>query len=891
MADKIYLNGRFGFREDTLKNWETNNPILEKGEPSIVRDGSDGRWLKIGDGVSRWNELPYKLGPEGPVGGSRLFAEDGTSVIFNDYENNVAGTKGFSILSGDEATRSYVLDSTVGLESFGDWSEEERYLSFHVTSPSDSSLSHRSDRHSRIVAVNPETNTITVDVYYDYAPDGGIGEGSYVRVIAHPELGTRFVEGCAFAAGYNNRALGEGSFTAGANQIANGAYSFLGGKNNFANYCGTAFGRYNWLFAQLCTALGQYNQLYGHNSAAIGNMLRTIAHNQLAVGRFNAPDERDMFEVGAGDSEDTRRNAFAVRKNGDIAAPGEVFSGGKSLNGEIELLKNMPIAQRVEELPDIGNADRLYFLLQGAVYDIYAFLVRSQGDPAVYWDGSIADSYAGGSGSEADPYLIATAEQLARAVNNGGENGGYFKLLNSIYLNDITAEDWAASGSNRAWFTGAAQEYYIKASDGTDTAETVVFSGHIDGGGYTIYGLWYADDEAVNPSHLSSLIPAAKDGTEVRNLGISNAQIVAFKDVNDGNSGGTVRGQAAGFIADTAKKSAITIENCCVDEDVRIYGGQSGCAAGLLGYARQNDNAVVISLTNCCNLMPAENFRGQVIKKNGLIGEVWKTYFAVESCYSVVKPYDGTSSAVTNRPQGSFVNVYSAAESSYSNDLYTLLEAEQMQGYDSLQTMALGDAFAATEGYPLLKALTGEWERVNPVVDQTYDPASENPQSGIAVAEAISLTEKDLTALIEERISKAIAEKDAESGLAAHPVGSLYWSSDSTEPSELFGGSWERVKDKFILAAGDSYAAGAVGGEAEHTLTVDEMPAHKHKSRFKNAWTASGTGGGNWFDSSAYYWGKDEEYAEIETALSVGGGEAHNNMPPYEVYYCWKRVA
>lgn len=64
-----------------------------------------------------------------------------------------------------------------------------------------------------------------------------------------------------------------------------------------------------------------------------------------------------------------------------------------------------------------------------------------------------------------------------------------------------------------------------------------------------------------------------------------------------------------------------------------------------------------------------------------------------------------------------------------------------------------------------------------------------------------------------------------------HPVGSIYMSSQSTDPSELFGGTWEQIKDKFILAAGDTYSAGATGGEATHILTTNEMPAHNHTTR------------------------------------------------------------
>ena len=61
-----------------------------------------------------------------------------------------------------------------------------------------------------------------------------------------------------------------------------------------------------------------------------------------------------------------------------------------------------------------------------------------------------------------------------------------------------------------------------------------------------------------------------------------------------------------------------------------------------------------------------------------------------------------------------------------------------------------------------------------------------------------------------------------------YPVGSIYMSVNNTNPSTLFGGTWQQIQDRFLLAAGATYAAGATGGEATHTLTTDEMPAHSH---------------------------------------------------------------
>ena len=78
-------------------------------------------------------------------------------------------------------------------------------------------------------------------------------------------------------------------------------------------------------------------------------------------------------------------------------------------------------------------------------------------------------------------------------------------------------------------------------------------------------------------------------------------------------------------------------------------------------------------------------------------------------------------------------------------------------------------------------------------------------------------------------INYLIAQAKSEAILAAHPIGSLYWSSKDTDPNKLFGGTWTRIKDKFILACGDTYkTVGATGGASTVTLTTSNMPSHSH---------------------------------------------------------------
>ena len=160
-----------------------------------------------------------------------------------------------------------------------------------------------------------------------------------------------------------------------------------------------------------------------------------------------------------------------------------------------------------------------------------------------------------------------------------------------------------------------------------------------------------------------------------------------------------------------------------------------------------------------------------------------------------------------------------------------------------------------------------------------------------------------------------------------YPIGSTYISVNSVNPSFLFGGTWEQLKDRFLLGSGDTYSAGTTGGKATHTLTTNEMPSHTHiqnsHNHSQNAHSHYGklddnsyvmsetTGASNkrvtavssgsvYVDtagSAAFHHynstGSTTATNNSQTATNQnsGGGQAHNNMPPYLVVYMWKRIA
>ena len=122
---------------------------------------------------------------------------------------------------------------------------------------------------------------------------------------------------------------------------------------------------------------------------------------------------------------------------------------------------------------------------------------------------------------------------------------------------------------------------------------------------------------------------------------------------------------------------------------------------------------------------------------------------------------------------------------------------------------------------------------------------------------------------------------------AVYPVGSIYMSVNNTSPATLFGGTWEAIQGKFLLGAyGNTYKAGSTGGEATHTLTTREMPNHNHAVFYPNDGAADHSAPGNYPDGPS-----DSTYFAVGSyTSSEGGGEAHNNMPPYLAVYIWKRT-
>jgi hypothetical protein len=135
----------------------------------------------------------------------------------------------------------------------------------------------------------------------------------------------------------------------------------------------------------------------------------------------------------------------------------------------------------------------------------------------------------------------------------------------------------------------------------------------------------------------------------------------------------------------------------------------------------------------------------------------------------------------------------------------------------------------------------------------------------------------EITTLIETRLGEV------------WPIGSIYLTLGGTSPSTMLPGTtWELIAaGTFLAAAGTGYVRGATGGEAQHTLTLAEMPSHDH-GMDANARVENDTGG----ETYSHQTGTGPYYFDTQAFVySQGSDQPHENRPPYLAVDMWQRTA
>lgn len=123
--------------------------------------------------------------------------------------------------------------------------------------------------------------------------------------------------------------------------------------------------------------------------------------------------------------------------------------------------------------------------------------------------------------------------------------------------------------------------------------------------------------------------------------------------------------------------------------------------------------------------------------------------------------------------------------------------------------------------------------------------------------------------------------------LLMHRVGDIIFSTSDENPSTIYGGTWVawgkgQVPVGVDTSDSDFNTVEKTGGEKEHTLTVDEMPSHKHDFGQQFAATSNLSGAYGYYMIAG---------TQTDVIKNTGGNQPHNNLQPYITCYMWKRTA
>lgn len=309
-----------------------------------------------------------------------------------------------------------------------------------------------------------------------------------------------------------------------------------------------------------------------------------------------------------------------------------------------------------------------------------------EGKKGAVWSGRLAKDYAGGSGTKNDPYLIATAEQLAKLVANVTESKGkYYKLVADIYLNDVSKPNWEETANDWFWVS---------------TARKGNFNGHFNGDGHVIYGL-YLNLEQANSVVYAGLFSTISDGTVVEKTGLSNSHL---KVVCKNPKWETYVGGIAGVVfynqsdEETDPNNLPVISQCFGDSKVVMEGKYAG---GIVGGGGRTANIY------------NSYFIGKLIgeRVGSIIGNTWTEYVgtAITNCYSATNDADifsGGRAGVQNSstPIG-FKDNYSNAPG--LGNFVTQLGLLMMRGESAKKNMPTFDFdkiwYAVEKGTPVLR--------------------------------------------------------------------------------------------------------------------------------------------------------------------------------------------
>ncbi len=279
--------------------------------------------------------------------------------------------------------------------------------------------------------------------------------------------------------------------------------------------------------------------------------------------------------------------------------------------------------------------------------------LTDEGKKGRAWSGKPASKFAGGTGSETDPYLIETPEQLALLMATASNKtvNNHYKLIADIKINDTSKANWTETALN--WSTAKNN-----------------FRGTFDGDGHVVSGLFY---DVVGVAQVG-LFPSLGANAVIKRVGIINSYIVN-EQAQSNNFAGALVGSVQGIKQEDDLSVCPVISQCFVSDTVYV---ESTYAGGLIGGA---SNTVFID--NCyatCELFAVKNAAGA-------IGTAWKVDYPSTITNSYFATLDGDTLVATQAASaGTYNGVYLSGKKGSCN-VTVISNLKRMQGVAAKQNM------------------------------------------------------------------------------------------------------------------------------------------------------------------------------------------------------------
>ena len=277
------------------------------------------------------------------------------------------------------------------------------------------------------------------------------------------------------------------------------------------------------------------------------------------------------------------------------------------------------------------------------------------------WDGTAAESYGGGDGTEENPYLIYTSEQLAllaQQTNNGTGGDAYYKIMEDINLANCDGgiQQWISIGTPEHPFTGH--------FDGWGNAKTIINMHQTitDGDAQPVGGLFGCTNGAeINNVHLAQCYVSGNGkyvGTLVGYAGLTNIYSCSIYDGRastnnaNGRAGGLVGFAGYTYGEQGTSEQTYSIMACQVSEAVKVESAL--IAGGVVGQVNDVHTRAPYVIVGCWMTGRAESFYVQGgSATGGVVGSMW--YGTMEGCSNNQKVVGGRYNGGGCRRFGGYV--------------------------------------------------------------------------------------------------------------------------------------------------------------------------------------------------------------------------------------------